>query len=110
MGLFGRPVVLVGLLAAMGAGNVGAQGVTTAALYGVVHGSESSGIGDAMVTVTNTADGERWRTTTHADGRYAFEYLSVGGPAAPALVPPGAPLAPFTESRGCRPNRTSPAG
>jgi len=77
---FGRPVVLVGLLAAMGAGNVGAQGVTTAALYGVVRGSDSSGIGDATVTVTNTADGERWRTTTHADGRYAFEYLSVGGP------------------------------
>ena len=33
-----------------------------------------------MVTVTNTADGGRWRTTTRADGRYAFEYLSVGGP------------------------------
>jgi hypothetical protein len=77
---FSRPVLLVGLLAAIGAGNVAAQGVTTAALYGVVRAPDSSGIGDAVVTVTNTADGERWRTTTHADGRYAFEYLSVGGP------------------------------
>jgi hypothetical protein len=80
MGPFGRAMALVGLLASMGAGSVGAQGVTTSALYGVVRGSDSSAIGDAVVTVTNTADGERWRTTTRADGRYAFEYLSVGGP------------------------------
>jgi hypothetical protein len=80
MGRLNRPAAVLGLLAAVGAGNLAAQGVTTAALYGVVRGPDSSGIGDAVVTVTNTADGERWRTTTRADGRYAFEYLSVGGP------------------------------
>jgi hypothetical protein len=80
MGPFGRAMAVVGLLASMGAGSLGAQGVTTSALYGVVRGPDSSAIGDAVVTVTNTADGERWRTTTRADGRYAFEYLSVGGP------------------------------
>ena len=57
---FSRPV-LVGLLAAIGAGKVAAQAVTTAALYGVVRGADSSGIADAVVTVTNTADGGRWR-------------------------------------------------
>jgi Carboxypeptidase regulatory-like domain len=80
MGRFGRAMVLVELLVATGASRVAAQGVTTAALYGVIRGSDSAGIGDAVVTLTNSADGGRWRTTTHADGRYVFEYLSVGGP------------------------------
>jgi carboxypeptidase family protein/TonB-dependent receptor-like protein len=80
MGRSSRAMVLVELLVALGAGNLAAQAITTAALYGVVHGADSAGIADAVVTVTNTADGGRWRTTTRADGRYAFEYLSVGGP------------------------------
>ena len=75
-----RPLALAGLLAVIGAYDLAAQGMTTAELYGVVQGPDSSGIGDAVVTVTNVADGERWRTTTHADGRFAFEYLSIGGP------------------------------
>ena len=80
MGPLRRPLALVGLLAAIGVCDLAAQGVTTAALYGVVQGPDSSGIGDAVVTVTNLAGGERWRTTTRADGRFAFEYLSIGGP------------------------------
>jgi hypothetical protein len=80
MDALSRAMVLVELLTAVGAIDLAAQGVTTAALYGVVRGADSSRIGDAVVTVTNTGDGGRWRTTTRADGRYAFEYLSVGGP------------------------------
>ena len=57
-----------------------AQGLTTGALSGTVQGPDSLGIADAVVTVTNTADGERWRAATRSDGRYVFEYLSVGGP------------------------------
>ena len=57
-----------------------AQGVTTAALQGVISGRDSAGIAEAIVTITNTANGERWKTTTHTGGRYSFEYLSVGGP------------------------------
>ena len=71
--------MLVELLAVLAAGGLAAQAITTAALYGVVRG-DSGGIADAVVTVTNTADGGRWGATTRADGRYAFEYLSVGGP------------------------------
>jgi hypothetical protein len=60
--------------------DIAAQGVTTAAIYGVVAGADSAGIADATITVTNTSDGERWQTVTHARGRYSFEYLSIGGP------------------------------
>jgi carboxypeptidase family protein/TonB-dependent receptor-like protein len=80
MGSLTRPLAVVGLLVAIWVRSLAAQGVTTGALYGVVHGPDSSGIGDAVVTVTNLAGGERWRTTTRGDGRFAFEYLSVGGP------------------------------
>ncbi|HEY8258305.1 MAG TPA: TonB-dependent receptor [Gemmatimonadales bacterium] len=54
--------------------------MTTAAVYGRVQGPDSSRIAEAVVTVTNSADGERWRITTGSDGSYVFEYLSVGGP------------------------------
>jgi len=57
-----------------------AQGVTTAAMFGMVTGSDSTALEDAVVTVTNAATGERWQTTTRGRGRYVFEYLSVGGP------------------------------
>ncbi|MEO7476237.1 MAG: carboxypeptidase regulatory-like domain-containing protein, partial [Gemmatimonadales bacterium] len=61
-------------------GGLAAQGVTTAALFGTVTASDSNALEDAVVTVTNTATGERWQTDTRARGRYVFEYLSVGGP------------------------------
>ncbi len=80
MGPLTRQLAVAGLLAVTAFRGAVAQGVTTAALYGVVEGPDSSGIGDAVVTVTTLAGGERWRTTTRADGRFAFEYLSVGGP------------------------------
>jgi Carboxypeptidase regulatory-like domain/TonB dependent receptor len=57
-----------------------AQAITTAALYGVVTGRDSAGIEEAVVTVTNAANGERWRTVTATGGRYLVEYLSLGGP------------------------------
>ncbi|MEO6056780.1 MAG: carboxypeptidase regulatory-like domain-containing protein, partial [Gemmatimonadales bacterium] len=61
-------------------GGLAAQGVTTAALFGTVTASDSTALEDAVVTVTNTATGERWQTASRAHGRYIFEYLSVGGP------------------------------
>ena len=64
----------------LAAGDLAAQGVTTAALFGTVTGSDSTALEDAVVTVTNTATGERWQTATRARGSYVFEYLSVGGP------------------------------
>lgn len=57
-----------------------AQAITTGAIQGLVFGRDSAGIEAAVVTVTNTANGERWRTVTGTGGRYLVEYLSLGGP------------------------------
>jgi hypothetical protein len=74
-----RALLLVLSLLTMLAAGLPAQGVTTAALFGTVT-TDSTALEDAVVAVTNTATGERWQTSTRAGGRYAFEYLSVGGP------------------------------
>ena len=56
-----------------------AQGSTTAALQGAVERDDSTGIEDAVITLINASDGERRETATRAHGRYAFEYVPVGG-------------------------------
>ena len=73
-------LLLVATAWPLAVGGLAAQGVTTAALVGTVMGSDSTALEDAVVTVTNTATGERWQTATRARGSYVFEYLSVGGP------------------------------
>lgn len=76
----GRALLLVVLLSALAAAGLTAQGVTTASIFGVVAAADSAGISEAIVTVTNTANGARWQTVSRGRGRYSFEYLSVGGP------------------------------
>ena len=75
-----RALALVVPAAALASTVLSAQGVTTAGIKGVVTGADSAGIPNASVTVTNAATGERWETITGTRGRYALEYLSVGGP------------------------------
>ena len=75
-----RALALVVPAAALASTVLSAQGVTTAGIKGVVTGADSAGIPNASVTVNNAATGERWETITGARGRYALEYLSVGGP------------------------------
>jgi hypothetical protein len=75
-----RAVGLTLALAGAVSAPLAAQGITSAALDGVVTGRDSSGIEEAVVTVTNASNGERWRTLTGAGGRYLVEYLSLGGP------------------------------
>jgi Carboxypeptidase regulatory-like domain len=75
-----RVVPLILVLAASWSRVLDAQGVTGAALQGRVLRPDSSGIEDAAVMVTNTVNGERWRTVSHAKGRYSLEQLSIGGP------------------------------
>ena len=75
-----RALALVVPAAALASTVLSAQGVTTAGIQGVVTGADSAGIPNASVTVTNAATGERWQTITGTRGRYALEYLSVGGP------------------------------
>ena len=80
MGLLSGALVLVAPLAALVSVDALAQGATTAGISGVVLDADSVGIGNATVTVTNTANGERWQTVTGGRGRYLVEYLSLGGP------------------------------
>ncbi len=81
MGPLGRAFVhLVPLAGLLSSANLAAQGVTTAGLGGVVTAADSTPIGNATVTATNTATGERWQVVTSGRGRYLLAYLSVGGP------------------------------
>ena len=57
-----------------------AQGVTTAAIQGIVTDEHGSTLAGAVVRVTNTLDGRRWELTTLSSGRYLLEDVEVGGP------------------------------
>ena len=71
----------VGLLAfALVPPLLSAQGVTTAAIQGMVVGADDAPITGATVRVTNASDGRRWAFTTPSSGRYVFEDVAIGGP------------------------------
>ena len=74
-----RALLSLGALVLWAAVPLPAQGVTGAAIEGRVLARDSTPVEQAIVQVTNTSNGERWRTTTSARGRYFIEYLSVGG-------------------------------
>jgi hypothetical protein len=76
----GRVFPLVCILLLLPPRPLPAQGVTAAALQGRVLQPDSMGIEDATILVTNTTNGERWQTVSHAKGRYSLEQLSIGGP------------------------------
>jgi Carboxypeptidase regulatory-like domain/TonB dependent receptor len=57
-----------------------AQDITDAAIEGRIVSVDSTPVEHAIVHVVNTSNGERWQTTSRAQGRYFIEYLSVGGP------------------------------
>jgi hypothetical protein len=59
---------------------VKAQGVTGAAIHGRVFAFDSTPVAEATLLVTNTSNGERWRTTTTSGGDYQVDHLSLGGP------------------------------
>lgn len=75
-----RSASLAVLCLAILAPTLAAQGVTSAALTGIVAGRDSNAIQEATVAVVNTSNGERWQTLTHAGGRYTLDYLTIGGP------------------------------
>jgi hypothetical protein len=63
-----------------GADTLHAQGVTGAAIQGMVDDSTGLAVQQAVVLVTNTSTGERWQTASGVHGRFFIEHLSVGGP------------------------------
>ncbi len=57
-----------------------AQGITTAALTGIVTDNQGKPIAGASVTVTHEPSGTRLNTTTRASGQYDVAGMRVGGP------------------------------
>jgi len=57
-----------------------AQGVTTAALHGVVTDSKGATLPGATIVVTHVPTGTVYSAATRADGRYNLPNLRVGGP------------------------------
>ena len=80
MNRLGQALALVPMAWPLVVGDLTAQGVTTAAMFGAVVGADSTPIVDAVISVTNISTGERWQTATRSHGRYVLEYLSLGGP------------------------------
>lgn len=61
-------------------GALAAQGVVSGGIEGRVTTRTGAAIAEAEVLASNRSNGERWRTATTGDGRYALEHLSAGGP------------------------------
>ena len=67
-------------LAIWTAGSLSAQGVTSAAVQGVVTQQGGQAVEGATVIATNTQTGLRMQVQTRTGGRFTFENLTPGGP------------------------------
>src|SRR2546430_7619764 len=75
-----RPCVLVATLAFAGTTALGAQGVTTAAIAGVVTDSSGSPLEGARVAALHGPSGTAYAAVSRADGRFTIPGMRVGGP------------------------------
>src|SRR5437667_11873438 len=75
-----RPCVLVATLAFAGTTALGAQGVTTAAIAGVVTDSSGAPLEAARVVAVHAPSGTLYAAVTRADGRFTIPGMRVGGP------------------------------
>lgn len=57
-----------------------AQGVTSAAVTGLVSDDAGAGVASAALTLTNRSTGQRYSGQSRFDGRFFFENVQVGGP------------------------------
>ncbi|MEZ4411626.1 MAG: carboxypeptidase regulatory-like domain-containing protein [Gemmatimonadales bacterium] len=70
----------MGVLFTLGAGNLFAQGVTTAAVTGTVTQESGAPVEGAMITLTNRGTGAKITATSQGNGKFYMENVSVGGP------------------------------
>jgi hypothetical protein len=73
-------IIAVGILMLIGIQPAWSQGVTTAAIEGLVTTLRSEPLADANVVAVHTPSGTRYGTTTRADGRFNIPNMRVGGP------------------------------
>ena len=78
--LFCRAVALLVLGALVSVDGVYAQGVTTAAVTGVVKDDQGAVIPGATVTAIHQPSGSSYETVTQGDGRFFIPGMRVGGP------------------------------
>ena len=64
----------------LAAGSTFAQGVTTAAMQGVVKDDQGQVIPGVTVTATHEPSGTVYETVSQADGRFTIPGMRVGGP------------------------------
>nr|MBC7612124.1 TonB-dependent receptor [Pseudopedobacter sp.] len=72
--------IIILLFLVFAGSNLMAQGVTTAAMSGVVTDSKGETVPGATVVATHTPTGTAYSTQTRADGRFNLPNLRVGGP------------------------------
>jgi outer membrane receptor protein involved in Fe transport len=75
-----RICLLLATVAFAGMATLGAQGVTTAAIAGVVTDSSGAPLGGARVVAVHGPSGTEYAATTRADGRFTMPGMRVGGP------------------------------
>src|SRR5438445_10881442 len=75
-----RPCVLVTTLAFAGTTALGAQGVPTAAIAGLVSDSAGAALEGARVVALHGPSGTAYAAVTRADGRFTIPGMRVGGP------------------------------
>lgn len=76
------------------AGSALGQGITSAAVSGVVINKQGSPVSGATVTITHEPTGSKTTTTTRGNGQYDVTGLRVGGPYTIAADGPGLQLPP----------------
>ena len=75
-----RALAIPALTLCLALRSLAAQGITSAAIEGVVARADGAPIGGATVRVTDAASGARWQVVTDDAGRYFLENVQVGGP------------------------------
>jgi hypothetical protein len=71
---------LAGALFALNAGNLLAQGVTTAAVQGTIRQATGAAVEGAIVTITNRGTGATIQATSRSNGKFSMENVAIGGP------------------------------
>jgi Carboxypeptidase regulatory-like domain len=75
-----RICLLLATVAFAGMATLGAQGVTTAAIAGVVTDSAGAPLASARVVAVHGPSGSAYAAATRADGRFTIPGMRVGGP------------------------------
>jgi hypothetical protein len=78
--LLARVLSVVAIATMVLSGSLPAQGITTGAVRGRVTDSTGNAVVGAVLILTNTSTGTRYRGQSREDGLYAVENVSPGGP------------------------------